>query len=33
MKTLRLDYPVTVLCRAFGVSRRGFYVWTNGKPS
>ena len=33
MKTWRLDYPVTVLCRVFGVSRSGFYAWTNGKPS
>ena len=33
MKTMRLDYPLTVLCRAFGVSRSGFYAWSNGKPS
>jgi putative transposase len=33
MKSLRLNYPVTVLCRVFGVSRSGFYAWANGKPS
>ena len=33
MKTLRLDYPVTVLCRVFNVSRSGFYAWASGKPS
>jgi hypothetical protein len=33
MKTLRLNYPVTVLCRVFDVSRSGFYAWANGKPS
>jgi hypothetical protein len=33
MKTLRLDYPVTVLCRVFDVSRSGFYAWASGKPS
>ena len=33
MKTLRLHYPVTALCRVFGVSRSGFYAWANGKPS
>jgi putative transposase len=32
MKTLRLEYPVTILCRAFDVSRSGFYAWVNGKP-
>lgn len=32
MKTLRLEYPVTVLCRVFDVSRSGFYAWANGKP-
>ena len=33
MKTLRLEYPVTVLCRVFDVSRSGFYAWAEGKPS
>jgi hypothetical protein len=33
MTTLRLDYPVTVLDRVFGISRSGFYAWANGKPS
>jgi putative transposase len=33
MKTLRLEYPVTVLCRVFDVSRSGFYAWANAKPS
>jgi putative transposase len=33
MKTLRLDYPTTVLCRAFDVSRSGFYAWLSAKPS
>jgi len=33
MKTMRLDYPVTTLCRTFGVSRSGFYAWLSGTPS
>jgi transposase InsO family protein len=33
MKALRLEFPMTVLCRAFGVSRSGFYAWANGRPS
>jgi putative transposase len=33
MKTMRLEYPITVLCRAFDVSRSGFYVWSKGKLS
>lgn len=26
---MRLDFPVTILCRAFDVSRSGFYAWVN----
>jgi putative transposase len=33
MKTLRLEYPISVLCRVFAVSRSGFYAWADGKPS
>jgi putative transposase len=33
MKTMRLDYPTTILCKAFDVSRSGFYAWLTGKPS
>ncbi|PQV47677.1 hypothetical protein B0G83_110226 [Paraburkholderia sp. BL21I4N1] len=29
MNTMRLDYPIAVLCRAFKVSRSGFYAWSN----
>ena len=33
MKTLRLEFPLTVLCRVFNVSRSRFYDWANGEPS
>lgn len=33
MKTMRLEYPIAVLCRVFGISRSGFYAWSNGEPS
>jgi putative transposase len=33
IETMRLEYPVTVLCRAFEVSRSGFYAWTKGDES
>jgi transposase InsO family protein len=30
---MRPEYPVERLCRAFEVSRSGFYAWLNGTPS
>jgi len=33
MKIARLDFPVTMLCKALGVSRSGFYDWLHAKPS
>lgn len=33
MKTLRLEYPLTVPCRVFNVLRSRFYGWANGKLS
>ena len=33
MKANRLDYPLAVMCRVFGVSRSGYHVWCNRKPS
>src|SRR3989442_9630045 len=33
MKAMRLEYPITVLCRVFAVSRSGFYAWSQGAPS
>lgn len=30
---MRLDYPTAILCRAFEVSRSGFYTWLAAKPS
>ena len=33
MKTMRLEYPIAVLCRAFGVSRSGYYAWSSGALS
>lgn len=32
MKTLRLTYPVPMLCRVLDVSRSGYYAWL-GRPS
>jgi len=33
MKTVRLDYPLSLLCRVFGVSRSGFYAALERPPS
>ena len=30
---MRLEFPVTALCRAFDVSRSGYYAWENSAPS
>jgi putative transposase len=33
MKSVRLDYPLTLLCRVFDVSRSGFYAALERPPS
>jgi len=35
MKQLRLNhyYPVSVMCKAFGVSRSGYYAWFSRRPT
>jgi transposase InsO family protein len=33
MKSVRLDYPLGLLCRVFGVSRSGFYAALERQPS
>lgn len=30
---MRLEFPLTVLCRTFDVSRSGFYAWAKAAPS
>lgn len=33
IKTLRLSYPVPILCRVLEVSVSGYYTWANRKPA
>lgn len=33
MKSVRLDYPLSLLCRVFDVSRSGFHAWLGRPPS
>ena len=33
MSTLRLQYPLTLLCRVLAVSRSGYYAWCTRRPS
>jgi putative transposase len=33
MRTLRLTYPLPVLCHVLEVSRSGYYTWSNRSPS
>ncbi len=33
MRTLRLQYPLRVLCRVLEVSRSGYYAWRTRRPS
>jgi len=33
MRTLRLTYPLPILCRVLDVSRSGYYAWLTRKPS
>jgi transposase InsO family protein len=33
MRTLRLQYPLSVLCRVLEVSRSGYYAWRTRRPS
>lgn len=33
MKSVRLEFPLELLCRIFDVSRSGFYAWNKREPS
>jgi putative transposase len=33
MRTLRLHYPLSLLCRVLEVSRSGDYAWQHRRPS
>ncbi len=33
MRTLRLQYPLRLLCRVLDVSRSGYYAWQHRRPS
>ncbi|MDF0665978.1 MAG: IS3 family transposase [Nitrospira sp.] len=33
MRTLRLHYPLSLLCRVLEVSRSGYYAWQHRRPS
>jgi len=33
MRTLRLQYPLPLVCRVLDVSRSGYYAWQNRRPS
>lgn len=33
MKTLRPQYPLSLLCRVLAVSRSGYYAWQHRRPS
>ena len=33
MTTLRLQYPLAILCRALNVSRSGYHAWRTRRPS
>jgi len=33
VRTLRLQYPLRLVCRVLDVSRSGYYAWQNRRPS